>query len=207
LTLQVPYYSYSDIGEKVDAFFAQYYPSREIPIPIEEIIELKLQLHIYPFPRLYIDHRQNGFLSADRTTINVDQVQYDQYIDKFRYTLAHELGHFILHESCYKNQSFSSPIDYVSWLISVDREAIGWFETHADWFAEQILVPTEPLEAICREVIAKHKKTFSALKVVPDTIWSYISNEISGYFDVNPPVVECRLRRSALTKKIHILDA
>lgn len=132
MRIKVPYYTYSHIGEKVEVFLAQHHPSLEIPIPIEDIIDLKLKLHVHPFPRLYIDHRQNGFLSADRTTIYVDEYQYNQYIDKFRYTLAHELGHFILHGSCYENTSFSSPIEYLQWIMSVDQEDLGWFETQAD---------------------------------------------------------------------------
>lgn len=42
-----PYLSYIDIGKRTEIFLQQYHPSLEIPIPVEEIIELKLELDNY----------------------------------------------------------------------------------------------------------------------------------------------------------------
>jgi hypothetical protein len=36
--LEIPIFSYEDIRPHADTFLKQYHPSREIPIPIEEII-------------------------------------------------------------------------------------------------------------------------------------------------------------------------
>ena len=99
MRLRAPFLTYFDIGQKVEAFFNEYHPSTEIPIPIEEIIELKIGLNIFPYPRLFKDHALNGYLSHDLTTINVDDYQYEQLNEKYRFTLAHELGHYILHKS------------------------------------------------------------------------------------------------------------
>jgi len=98
---------------------------------------------------LYIDHGLNGFLSRDRTTINVDEFQYEQFNEEYRYTLAHELGHYVLHKSCYEDLPFESPDEYAKWRMSMPPEDIGWFETHGDWFAGHVLVPTNRLEEIC----------------------------------------------------------
>jgi len=81
---EIPHYTYSDIGRIARTFLTQYHPTCEIPIPIEEIIELQMRLNIFPFPRLYKDHRLNGFLSRDRKTIHVDEVQYNQFNEKYR---------------------------------------------------------------------------------------------------------------------------
>ena len=126
---QIPYLSYSEVGRLTVEFLHQYHPSFEIPIPIEEIIELKLGLNIFPFPRLYKDHGLNVFLSRDRSTIYVDEIQFNQFNEIYRYTLAHELGHYVLHKACYEDLPFQSPADYMKWRLSVPPDEISWFET------------------------------------------------------------------------------
>jgi Zn-dependent peptidase ImmA (M78 family) len=203
---QCPYYSYQEIGNKAEALLKQYHPSQDIPIPIEEIIELKLELNIFPFPRLYKDHGLNGFLSHDLTTIYVDEVQYNQFNEKYRYTLAHELGHYVLHKAFYDELTFQSTEEYVRWRISMPAEEIGWFETQGEWFAGQLLVPTNQLIDTCKKVIANHKNDFKKMSSIPDDIWSYIAIEIADYFDVNPPVIENRIKKESIPSKIPILE-
>ena len=205
MKLRIPFLTYSDIGQKVDAFLNEYHPSIEIPVPIEEIIELKINLNIFPYPRLFKDHALNGFLSHDLSTISVDEYQYEQLNEKYRFTLAHELGHYILHKSFYENlPGFKNPDEYIEWRLSIPHEDISWFETHGDWFAEQVLVPSSRLEDICNEVVNRHKDIFSKLKTIPDDVWSYISNEVARYFEVNPPVVEIRIKREKIPERILI---
>ena len=200
-----PYISYYEIGKRTEIFLKQHHPSLEIPIPVEEIIELKLELNIFPFPRLYKDHGLSGFLSKDMSTIHVDEVQYNQYNEKYRYTLAHELGHYVLHRACYDELTFQSIEDYVRWRISEPAEEISWFETQGEWFASQLLVPAKQLLDVCKTVVAKHKNEFKKLESIPDDIWSYIAIEIADYFDVNPPVVENRIKKENIPGKISIL--
>lgn len=161
-------------------------------------------INIFPFPRLYKDHGLNGFLSRDRTTIYIDELQYDQFNEKYRFTIAHELGHYVLHKSCYENLPFESPDEYVKWRLSITPEDISWFETHGDWFAGHVLVPTNRLEKICLKVVSKYQDKFLKFKTIPDEIWSYISNEVATYFDVNPPVVEIRIKKENIPAKIPI---
>ena len=204
MTFVIPYLTYSDIGQRAQNFLSQYHPSLEIPVPIEEILDVKMGINIFSFPRLYKDYALNGFLSRDRTTINVDEVQYDQFNEKYRYTLAHELGHHVLHKSCYEDLPFESPDEYVKWRMSISPEDIGWFETHGDWFAGHVLVPTNRLEEICRKTVSKYQDRFSEFRTIPDDIWSYISNEVALSFEVNPPVVEIRIKKENIPQKIPI---
>ncbi len=201
-----PYYSYKEIGNQTESFLNQYHPSQDIPIPVEEIVELKLELNIFPFPRLYKDHGLNGFLSYDLTTIYIDEMQYNQFNEKYRYTLAHELGHYVLHRACYEDLTFQSIEEYTRWIISMPADEISWFETQGEWFASQLLLPTYQLIHTCKTIITKHKEDFKKLPSIPDDIWSYIANEIADYFEVNPPVVENRIKKENIPAKIPILE-
>jgi len=94
MTFQAPYLTYRNVGHFVDDFLAKYHPSFQLPIPIEGIIEFDLDLDIVPIPNLYRNFSQSGFLSADLTKIFIDEYQYDNFVEKYRFTLAHEIGHF-----------------------------------------------------------------------------------------------------------------
>jgi len=67
-------------------------------------------------------------------------------------------------------------------------------------------VPTQPLISICETIVAQHKKDFKKLSTIPDDIWSYIAIEIADYFEVNPPVVENRIKKENIPTKIPILN-
>jgi Zn-dependent peptidase ImmA (M78 family) len=200
--LEVPYLTYSDIGKIARDLLQKYHSSFEIPIPIEKIIDLRMGLNIVPFPNLYRSFGLNGYLSSDRTCIFVDEHQADNYEEKYRFTLAHELAHFMLHGQCYEQLPFRSLAEYILWREAIPSEEISWFETHGDWFAEQVLVPTARLVETCEEVLRKHRDRLSRLTRIPDDFWSYASNEIAKYFEVNPPVVEIRIRRENIPAKM-----
>jgi len=87
---------------------------------------------------------------------------------------------------------------------SVPAEEMSWFETHGDWFAGHIPVPTDPLEKTCIEVAEKYKGIFSRFDTMPDDVWSYISNEVATHFEVNPPVVEIRIKKEGIPDKIKL---
>ena len=128
------------------------------------------------------------------------------YYPKCRFTIAHELGHYFLHGSQYENLPFDTPEEYEKWLLSEPRGVIEWFEKQGDWFAEQVLVPSEQLIKVCTDVVKRHEKALSNLTKVPDDFWSYASNEIADHFEVNPPVVEIRIRREKISLRIKTVD-
>lgn len=204
MKLEIPYFSYSDIGKRAQAFLTEYHPSFEIPIPIEDIADVKMGLDIVPVNNLCKDFGLSGYLTRDRSAIFVDQFQADNYEEKFRYTLAHEVGHYVLHKAFYEDLPFEAPDEYIAWRLSMPPEDMSWFETHGDWFAGHLLVPTNRLEEICAEVVGKYQKIFSKFKTIPDDTWSYISNEVATYFEVNPPVAEIRIKKESIPQKIKL---
>jgi Zn-dependent peptidase ImmA (M78 family) len=94
------------------------------------------------------------------------------------------LGHYVLHKKSYDELTFQSADDYANWRNSIPAEEISWFETQGEWFASQLLVPAKQLLDVC---------------------WSYIAIEIADYFDVNPPVIENRIKKENIPTKISIL--
>jgi len=72
-------------------------PTRVIPVPIEEIAEFKLGVNIIPIPNLQKTFEVEGFISSDLQNIYVDQFILYERPTRYRFTLAHEIGHIFLH--------------------------------------------------------------------------------------------------------------
>jgi hypothetical protein len=90
-------------------FLKEYNPSNVIPVPIEEIIEFGLKMDIIPIPGLKDISVDAGldidaFISSDLKSITIDQYTMEKRENRYRYTLAHEIAHKLLHEDIYPIQ-------------------------------------------------------------------------------------------------------
>ena len=201
MTFDVPYLTYENVRKYTKTFLEKHHPSLQIPIPIEWIIEFALGLHIHPIPNLYRIFRQNGFLGLGRKVIYVDEYQYDNFMEKYRFTLAHEVGHFVMHEAVYEGLSFESQQQYIEWLISRPRNSLHWFEEQANWFAGQVLVPLGRLKECCVGFLEENREQFSNREQLSPEFWSYASNDLAEFFEVSPITVEIRIRREGLLEE------
>ena len=98
-------YTWPEIRKLAEDFRTIYVdPPDKIPVPIEEIVEFGLGLEIVPKDRLKSTIDVDGFLSNDLKTIYIDGKIYSdkRYSNRLRFTLAHEVSHYILHEDIIK---------------------------------------------------------------------------------------------------------
>lgn len=79
-------------------FSLQYNQNEQIPVPIEEIVEIELGINIVPRKGLLGLEQIDAFLSHDYKTIYIDEDHYLNQTNRCRFTLAHEVGHFCLHK-------------------------------------------------------------------------------------------------------------
>lgn len=104
----IPYLNYNDLRQKADDFLRQYHPSYDIPVPIEEIVEFDFGIDIIPIPGLHQAFEIDGFTSSDLTSITVDEYVYLKRPNRYRFTLAHEIGHVVLHKELYSARNFNT---------------------------------------------------------------------------------------------------
>ena len=206
MNFKAPRLTYEDIRIESENFLKEYHPSGEIPIPIEYIADCKIGINIVPIPNLYRSTSVNGYLSSDQTCIFVDQTQYDQYDTKFRFTVAHEVGHYVLHKECYENIDWNDEKDYYEFYSSVDPHEMGWFETQGNWFAAQVLVPQGQLREVCYNVVKERAKDLEPLGELSPNAWEYLSNDIAKPFNVAPMVVQLRIQKENIDDEIKLKD-
>lgn len=95
--MQYPFRSHQDLEKQAEAFLARYVPERVIPVPIEEIIEVDLGIDITPIPGFARRFGVEGYISNDMQMLIVDEETMKRNPGRYRFTIAHEISHLLLH--------------------------------------------------------------------------------------------------------------
>ena len=178
--ITTPYLSQNRLREIAEAFLARYHPSGTLPIPIEEIAEFSLGLEIVPIHSLQSSLKIDGFLSNDRQRITVDNDVMRKCVTRYRFTLAHEIGHRALHTLFIRAQRYTNAAQWRVAMTAIPGETQKRLEFQANWFANFVLVPANSLE----EEIAHLKADGYSEGVVPT---------LASTFGVSAAVIDRRL--------------
>ena len=192
--IKVPFLSNREIEHKADAFRKKFWDN-SIPVNIENIIELKLKLDIIPVPGLQNLCGTDALVSSNWQAIYVDNNAYldERYQNRLRFSLAHEMGHFVLHRNFYNALAIKDTSDFYNLFRHIPQEQYGYLETQANKFANYLLVPRNVL-AIRRDKVLKAVDEHRQLeKLDKGTLNSYLAIPISKVFGVSEKVVEIAL--------------
>lgn len=195
--------SYDDLRRFASEFLAKYHPGGHLPIPIEEIADFGLQLNIAPIPGLLDNFHVDGYLARGRDTIFVDQFVSEERENRFRFTLAYEIGRYLLQEKIIGSCEIDSLESYLKWhedLPDETREMAKW-ESYD--FAGLVLVPTQHLNRELRQARDECFARFRAAGYDPDQslnpIWIRIAARLADeVFQVSNGVVAKRLQKEGL---------
>lgn len=189
-----PFKNHDHIAREAQNFLKKYHPLDAYPIPIEEIIEFQLKIDIIPLPNMHKTFGIDGFLSSDRASISVDEGIYQSRPGGYRFTLAHEVGHYILHKAIYEQGHFDSIKEWQSFIGRLSPKQYSWFEWQAYEFAGLILVPTTHLDKRLRH----HEKYIKSLGIQnEEVILDQAIEELSKDFVVSREVIQRRLNRTS----------
>jgi flagellar biosynthesis chaperone FliJ len=210
--------TWNKIRSIVEDFRKKYIdPVDTIPVPIHKLIEFKLGLEIQPIYGLKDKVDTEGFLQSNLSTISVDSKTYldDRYKFRLNFTLAHEIGHLILHAEQYRNMNFASEKEFIEFQQSVDEESLEWFEKQANEFAGRLLVPIDKLKELVAEQEEYCKKFTERLKngdeglsdrEIESFIIDALATRIYKKFEVSKEVVKRRIRTENLKSEFAFID-
>lgn len=194
MSLNIKHLSYKEIGKIADEFLAQYHPELSLPIPIEKIAENKLNLKILEEVDLKKNYDVDGFLTSDMETIFIDLNLYLNFENRTKFTIAHEIGHFVLHGELFKKLDINS-IETLSSLSSkITDEEYSWLEYQAYSFASQVLVPKKSFF----EEIEKRLGKIPQLET-PEVL-ATIAQDLLEVFQVSGEVILRRLQKEGIVK-------
>ena len=176
-------------------FLSKHHPSGCIPIPIEEIIEFQLDINIVPAANMMNSIGVDAFTSHDISQINIDREQLEKRPNRAGFTLAHEVGHIVLHKDFIESQRFKTEIDWRKFVLNdLHRDPM---EVQANMFAALVLIPSNQLEvefANEKKKLSVHK-LFKSANLPPDlTLAPYLAKSLSQKFEVSEEAMTNRLQ-------------
>jgi Zn-dependent peptidase ImmA (M78 family) len=194
-----------DVWDKVEAFRREHLVGslQHLPVDVFSLVELRLGLDVIPFDDLFAKYDSDAAITQDFTGIYVDTEAYVFWEkgpvwkqNRLRFSVAHELGHYILHREAATRARFDSFDDFARWTRSHGGQKYN-LEQAANEFAGRLLVPVERLQqfhdefAVQFDVKLPHWRSYEGVR-------SAFADSVAAKFGVNAQVIEVRLDREGI---------
>lgn len=161
--------------------------SRCEPIPVERIMEKAFGLRIEPLMmtpdgsilgQTYFQDMQDQFCvphslsygwmttSIQRKTVVIDSFLYENEQQRLAFTLAHELGHWVLHQRFYTESEQAAARTRVfrdNHTCYLPRTPVEWTEWQADCFASCFLLPRVHVRQVTKDYLKEIGQHYSRL--------------------------------------------
>ena len=137
--VQVPIIGKNEIAARVQEVLDECWDGF-FPMDLEKICDY-LGIAIVPVEGLKEKFGVDAYVAADFRTMYVDGAGYRDESSRYRFSVAHELGHLVLHR-----EYFSSRIwNFEEWWGITSGGASGALEFQANYFAGSLLAPEDEL--------------------------------------------------------------
>jgi Zn-dependent peptidase ImmA (M78 family) len=191
-----------DLWSIADNVRKTYWPEDRLPVDIEKIVEFRLNLLIKPKRGLFSSIDMDAYLEMDLTAIVVDYDFYmnEKFVNRLRFSFAHELGHFFLHKEMFAEFDIRTVEDWKNFILNISDYEYSSFEWQANEFAGRLLVPHSDLVLSIEQAanIIKENNLTDYLENDPDAVLSRVSPTICKPFGVSADVIKRRVEREDL---------
>lgn len=198
---RAPFIPREKIWDQADQFRERHWPSGILPVDIENIVEFELDLEIRTITGLQRFCNTDALLLGNLKTVIIDTEIYmnDRMENRIRYSLAHEIGHLVLHPGIYSQIAHLSIQEWITFFQGIPDDQYTWIEQHAYEFAGRLLVPRERLIKECEKARElAEDKGFTQWDSSGETAREYIAHGIARIFAVSEQVISKRLLREQL---------
>lgn len=144
-----------DVKKEAERFLQEYHSSLVLPIPIEEIVELKMGIGLSVVSGIKELLGIDAFINRDFSEIIVDSFSFEKYVARTRFSIAHEIGHLILHREWYEKNGPKNVEEYFGFTDHFDANIYKKIEIQASTFAGLVLIPTKRLTELLIERLGR----------------------------------------------------
>lgn len=192
--MQGPNLKFTDVAHAADNFLKNYHPSLSLPIPIEEIVEHKMKIAIFAVPGIKSLIGIDAFISSDFSQITVDEDCFVKFPERTKFSIAHEVGHLILHKDWYEKYGPKNFEDYLTSHDRIDNQVYKYIEIQAHTFAGLVLVPKDLLLNELKKRLGRIP-SLEAPEVLAPAV-----QDLPEVFKVSDAVVLRRLQKEGIVK-------
>jgi hypothetical protein len=203
---EIPFLSDAEIHAKVEAFKSSLDSDLlKLPFDAAYVAEVCLRLEPIPLKGLWDDLHIDAALTPDLSGFYVDEESYGKVYEenpadrwrenRLRFSIAHEIGHYVLHRHVVEEDRFRDVEEYMAWRRT-HRDFCSP-EYQADEFAGKLLVPRENLVEEYDHVCAALNAANPAWRGM-EGARNHVAKKIAPRFGVSPQVVEKRLDREGI---------
>jgi Predicted Zn peptidase len=197
---KAPYISQPQVWQMADDFRVKFWKGT-LPVNVMAIVEFDLNLDIVPMSSLRQDADIDALLLDDWQTIVVDQGFYmdDRYQNRIRFSMAHELGHFVMHKPVFEAIPRSSAEEWLAFVRDMPEREYSFLESQAYEFAGRFLVPPKELRQELEAAVEQAEAGGLARNQLrEDSHMQYLAKPIARRFEVSSNVIEKRLLKESL---------
>ncbi|MBN1348525.1 ImmA/IrrE family metallo-endopeptidase [candidate division KSB1 bacterium] len=128
-----------------------------------------------------------------------------RYYRRLRFTIAHEIGHLVLHREEIEKCQFRTEADWIRFREDMSEDDLFWFEQQAYEFAGRLLVPMPQLMnklKVHRDKI----RTFRDMTESDDDelLIKAISRIVCDKFDVSESVISRRIKNEKMWDELNL---
>lgn len=189
--IRTVYIDNSTIKSKAEIFRTKYW-DKILPVNIEKIIDVNLEINIIPLPNLEKLCNTNALITSNWKSLYIDKKLFEdeRRESRLRFSLAHEIGHFILHKDFYASLQINSFEDFYNFLELIPIEQYGYLETQANKFASYLLVPQNLLSEKLKKELKRANQKIDISNFDKSLLKSYIANPLGKEFGISQESME-----------------
>jgi Zn-dependent peptidase ImmA (M78 family) len=172
------------------------------PIDVLYIVDVVMRFDLVDLEDLFADLRMDAAILPAEKTIFVDRdalhgwEKKHRWIEqRLRFSVAHELGHLVLHKDYMNEVSFRSRAEFKSWVLQQRSDQTAVIQ--ADEFAGRFLVN--------RDLLLQEYDAYTKRAAAADSAWheiegmrEHVARKLAPRFGVNHQVIETRLQREGI---------
>ncbi|MCH8042101.1 MAG: ImmA/IrrE family metallo-endopeptidase [Planctomycetes bacterium] len=203
MPIKAPFLPYDKLREVADTFLAEHHPEGTLPVPIERIAEYEFDLDIVAIPGLQNNLEMESAPSKDLKTVYIDEFVYKNRPNRYRFSLAHELAHIVLHKDIIAELDFSSVFEWKAVVAGIPHDQLRWIEFQAYSLGGLILVQEKPLHDHFSTAVDAARSVGAISSAVPsEEVRKMVESYIASPFEVSAGVISRRVKADNLWDSI-----
>lgn len=198
----------SEVEGAITHCLSEYYGitsvAEELPVNVERLLELAYGVSIVPAANLERDYETDAVLATDFKTIYVDLERYNdpRYDGRMRFSLAHELGHILLHKSFFLQSVavIDEPSVQGFYFHSLNAAQHKLIERQAHSFASGVLMPYSNFVYDATALVRENLDLLYDNGLTVAQLLNGLSPRLAKAYAVSESAVEVRIDRVRLTE-------